>query len=222
MSVTIELLGLDATRDLSRRLSSVLTGGDVVAISGDLGAGKTTLVRELGRSLGVEDGIISSPTYVIANEYPTDRLEPALVTHIDAYRVGEEDELAAIGWDRLTASDRVVLIEWPERIAGAVTALGDRVARLLLEATGEKNRIATLTPGAGWTTRRGWGEIASLDGRVGAGSTTCPVTGELVTPDNPSWPFSSDRARLADLQGWFSEGYVISRDMNERDLEEGE
>lgn len=221
MSLPIELPNLDATRDLARRLAGVLVGGDVLALSGDLGAGKTTLVREIARAFGVQEGLVSSPTFVLANEYPTDRLVPEGIVHIDAYRVGDEDELEASGWDRLTDPSRVVLIEWPSRIPHAIKELGGRVARLRLEHTGETSRAVDLVPADGWTSRPSWRALAGLSIEE-SGPTHCPVTGNVVPPDSPTWPFVDERARLADLEGWFSEGYVISREMTEADLEQGE
>jgi len=221
MGLTIELPNPDATRDLARRLAGVLVGGDVLALSGDLGAGKTTLVRELARAMGVADGLVSSPTFVLANEYPTDRLECEGLVHIDAYRVGDEDELEAGGWDRLTDPARVVLIEWPGRIPGAVAALGGRVSRLRIEHTGETSREVDLVPASGWTARPGWRSLAGLSLEE-LGATPCPVTGKPVAPDSPTWPFADERARMVDLDGWFSEGYVISREITQSDLEQGE
>ena len=96
-------------------------GATIIALSGDLGAGKTTLAKAIASALGVSESL-SSPTFVIAKYYPIpehaafDRL-----VHMDAYRMASEDELRAIGWhDTITAPNTLVVIEWPELVAGAL------------------------------------------------------------------------------------------------------
>jgi tRNA threonylcarbamoyladenosine biosynthesis protein TsaE len=86
----------------------------VVAISGDLGAGKTTLVRAICRGAGVRDEV-TSPTFSLVHLYAG----PAFpIYHLDLYRVESPEELTNIGWDDLIADHAIVLVEWPER-AGA-------------------------------------------------------------------------------------------------------
>lgn len=84
----------------------------VLALRGDLGAGKTTLARAIARGFGV-GGPIPSPTYNFLFRYPVGA-ERALV-HIDLYRLEEEDEVWALGWSELPHESELVLIEWPER-----------------------------------------------------------------------------------------------------------
>jgi tRNA threonylcarbamoyladenosine biosynthesis protein TsaE len=86
----------------------------VVALSGELGAGKTTLAQAICRGYGVR-GEVTSPTYAIVQEYEAERTP---VFHLDLYRLRGPEELANLGWDDLLAADALVLIEWPER-AGA-------------------------------------------------------------------------------------------------------
>ena len=85
-----------------------------VAIRGDLGAGKTTLVRAMCRGYGVA-GEITSPTFALVHEYASPR---SPVFHLDLYRLDRADELTNIGWYDLLAAKALVLVEWPER-AGA-------------------------------------------------------------------------------------------------------
>ncbi|MFT7580470.1 MAG: tRNA threonylcarbamoyladenosine biosynthesis protein TsaE [Myxococcota bacterium] len=99
------------THAFAAALSEALEPGDVVALEGTLGAGKTVLVRGVAKALGVTDGV-SSPTYALVNLYDGGRLGLA---HLDLYRLGDPDELEAIGWRDLLQSDRVMLVEWPER-----------------------------------------------------------------------------------------------------------
>ena len=83
----------------------------VVGLTGELGAGKTTLVRAICRGLGVTDDV-TSPTFTLVNRYTSPR---GAVYHVDLYRLRAPYELTNIGWDDILADDAVTLIEWPER-----------------------------------------------------------------------------------------------------------
>jgi tRNA threonylcarbamoyladenosine biosynthesis protein TsaE len=89
----------------------------VCALSGDLGAGKTAFVKEIGRLLGVQEEI-TSPTFVIMKSYPVSQHSfVRTLTHIDAYRIEDADEMRVLGFQSLCAdSTRLICIEWPERI----------------------------------------------------------------------------------------------------------
>lgn len=87
----------------------------VVAIAGELGAGKTTLVQAICRGYGVTDEV-TSPTYALVHEYQSPR---SPVYHLDLYRLEGPHQLGAIGWDEIVAAHALVLVEWPER-AGAL------------------------------------------------------------------------------------------------------
>lgn len=140
-----------ATAGLGARLARVLRAGDVVALRGGLGAGKTALARAAIRALPHPDGTaaeedVPSPTFTLVQTYER---APATVWHIDLYRVSEPDEVIELGWDEALASG-IVLVEWPAR-AGAL--LPD--ARLdveLADAPGG-GRTATLTDRGGWAGR---------------------------------------------------------------------
>ena len=117
-------------RELGRRLASVLTAGDLVILSGGLGAGKTTLTQGIGDGLGVR-GPITSPTFVIARVHPPLAASaaggngaagrgPALV-HADAYRLGSVLELDDLDLDTDTASS-VTVVEWGEGLAEGLSA----------------------------------------------------------------------------------------------------
>jgi tRNA threonylcarbamoyladenosine biosynthesis protein TsaE len=86
----------------------------VVALSGELGAGKTTLAQAICAGYGVPDAV-TSPTYALVHEYSSPR---STVFHIDLYRLESEAQLTNIGWDDIVNGDALVLVEWPER-AGA-------------------------------------------------------------------------------------------------------
>lgn len=95
---------------LGARLGARLFPGSFVALFGDLGAGKSVLVRGLGRYLGQDH--ISSPTFTIVQEYPT---EPPLF-HFDAYRLADEDELYAMGYEDYLTRNGLLLMEWAQRV----------------------------------------------------------------------------------------------------------
>jgi tRNA threonylcarbamoyl adenosine modification protein YjeE len=117
----------------ARRLAAQLVPGDVVALRGPLGAGKTTLVRALVRALHGSDESVSSPTFVFRQTYagtPT-------IEHIDLYRLDDPAEVAELALDDALGPDRIVLIEWPER-AGAWLPPG-RV-EVVIEGTGDGPR----------------------------------------------------------------------------------
>ena len=91
----------------------------LVAVSGPLGAGKTTLIQAICRGYGVDEPV-TSPTFALVHEYRADR---SPVYHVDLYRLGGGPaDLAALGWDELMAAHALILVEWPERAAGRVPA----------------------------------------------------------------------------------------------------
>jgi tRNA threonylcarbamoyladenosine biosynthesis protein TsaE len=119
-AVTITVGTAERMRELGRRLASLLAPGDLVLLTGDLGAGKTTLTRGLGEGLGVR-GAVTSPTFVIARVHPSLTGGPALV-HVDAYRLGGGlDEMEDLDLD-VSLPESVVVVEWGE---GKVEDLSD-------------------------------------------------------------------------------------------------
>ncbi len=100
-----------ATRALGRELAGVTRAPLVVTLSGDLGAGKTSLARAWLHGLGHE-GVVRSPTYTLIETY---RLPAVTVHHMDLYRLADPEELEFIGVRDLAAEDALWLIEWPER-----------------------------------------------------------------------------------------------------------
>ncbi|AJT66349.1 tRNA (adenosine(37)-N6)-threonylcarbamoyltransferase complex ATPase subunit type 1 TsaE [Streptomyces chattanoogensis] len=110
----------DQMQELGRRLASLLRPGDLVLLTGELGAGKTTLTRGLGEGLGVR-GAVTSPTFVIARVHPSLTGGPALV-HVDAYRLGGGlDEMEDLDLD-VSLPESVVVVEWGD---GKVEDLSD-------------------------------------------------------------------------------------------------
>lgn len=203
---------VEETGEVALDLSLLLRAGDVVRLDGPMGAGKTTFVRALAHAMGADTGAVSSPTFVLLNEYPTGETRPDLA-HIDAYRLHGEDDAETLGLAELLAERRAaVVIEWAERLGDAVPG---HAARVEITPTGEHDRLLTITLPASWEDRGG---VHGLEARR---DTTCPATGAPVPADSPSWPFADDRARKADLYKWLTGQHVISRPIEERDLEEG-
>jgi tRNA threonylcarbamoyladenosine biosynthesis protein TsaE len=101
------------TEAIAADLARTLRGGEVVALYGDLGAGKTQFVRGLVGGLGGNPHTVSSPTFVLLNVYDSGRL---VVFHLDAYRVHGSDEFASIGFTELLDQGGVVVVEWAERV----------------------------------------------------------------------------------------------------------
>ncbi|MEU1630059.1 tRNA (adenosine(37)-N6)-threonylcarbamoyltransferase complex ATPase subunit type 1 TsaE [Streptomyces sp. NPDC020096] len=130
--ITVETA--DRMRELGQRLASLLRPGDLVLLSGELGAGKTTLTRGLGEGLGVR-GAVTSPTFVIARVHPSLTGGPALV-HVDAYRLGGGlDEMEDLDLD-VSLTESVVVVEWGE---GKVEGLSDeRLHVVIHRGTGDE------------------------------------------------------------------------------------
>ena len=120
--------------ELGVRLAGELAGGQVITLSGDLGAGKTTLVRGMLRGLGFE-GRVKSPSYGLVETYDIDGFE---IHHLDLYRLGDPEELDFIGIEDLIGPDSVLLIEWPERGKGR---LPEASARVRIEHQGTGRRV---------------------------------------------------------------------------------
>ncbi|MFJ9716692.1 tRNA (adenosine(37)-N6)-threonylcarbamoyltransferase complex ATPase subunit type 1 TsaE [Streptomyces sp. NPDC101213] len=137
-------------RDLGRRLAGLLRAGDLVMLSGELGAGKTTLTRGLGEGLGVR-GAVTSPTFVIARVHPSLRSGPPLV-HVDAYRLGGGlDEMEDLDLD-VSLPESVIVVEWGEGKVEELTEerLQVRIHRAVGDTTDEVRRVTVTGLGHRW------------------------------------------------------------------------
>jgi tRNA threonylcarbamoyladenosine biosynthesis protein TsaE len=121
------------TQELGRTLASCLGPGDVVAFFGDLGSGKTTMIKGICAGLGVAE-VVKSPSFVIVSEYQG-RI-PAY--HVDLYRLAPGDSLEAIGLESYFGGDGVCLVEWAER---AESVLPSETIRITLAVEGAGRRI---------------------------------------------------------------------------------
>ena len=120
------------TERIGEQFSAGLRGGSVVAMFGDLGAGKTAFVRGMARGLGL-DASVSSPTFTIVNEYPGERE----LIHFDMYRLSGADELFDIGWEDYLNRGAICAVEWSENVEDAF--FGDEI-RVTIEKTGDSSR----------------------------------------------------------------------------------
>jgi tRNA threonylcarbamoyladenosine biosynthesis protein TsaE len=134
-----------ATRKIGERIGRMLRPGDVVLLSGDLGAGKTVLAQGIGRGLGVTDPIKSS-SFVIMNEYDGASLR---LYHADLYRLEDPEQVAELALDELAANG-VLVIEWPERapnelpedhLALHLAYDGARCREIVVNAHGERYEV---------------------------------------------------------------------------------
>lgn len=135
-SVDVDLPDEAATLALGAR-AATLGAGVLVTLQGDLGAGKTTLVRGWLRALG-HPGAVKSPTYTLVEPYA---LADGEVLHFDLYRLGDEEELEAIGFRDYLASGATCLVEWPERAPDALRHT-DLAIVLSLAGAGRRAQLA--------------------------------------------------------------------------------
>jgi tRNA threonylcarbamoyladenosine biosynthesis protein TsaE len=153
--VTKILSTVDETRDFGRALAAVLRAGDLVVLTGPLGAGKTALAQGVGAGLNVR-GDVTSPTFVIARVHQPDAARGGTVplVHVDAYRLGNVadpiGEVDALDLDA-TLEDSVTLVEWG---SGVVSQLSDEHLEIRLDRRDDDSRVVELIPrGSDWSAR---------------------------------------------------------------------
>ena len=147
----LDLPDLAATAAFGRRLAGSLRRGDVVALKGGLGVGKTTLARAIvaGLSPGSED--VPSPTFTLVQTYPATLADGAAeLWHFDLYRLERADQVYELGIEDALA-DGISLIEWPELAAGLLPK--EQVLTIELQITAGQARRAVLSGGAAWRDR---------------------------------------------------------------------
>ncbi len=124
------------TEEIGAEFAKTLSGGAVIAMYGDLGAGKTAFVRGMARGMGL-DCRVSSPTFTIVNEYLGDRE----LIHFDMYRLQSADELFDIGWEDYIARGAVCAVEWSENVKDAF--FGDEI-EVIIDKLGDNQRQITI------------------------------------------------------------------------------
>ena len=128
----------EQTTRFGARLGELLLPGDLVTISGELGAGKTTFIGGVGRGWGSLDQV-TSPTYVLVNDYR--RPDGQHLWHLDCFRLNSGADALAFGFDDLLAAGGVMVVEWPERIAAVLPAERLRMALRWVDETRRGLRV---------------------------------------------------------------------------------
>ncbi|HAE36422.1 MAG: hypothetical protein UR85_C0002G0046 [Candidatus Nomurabacteria bacterium GW2011_GWF2_35_66] len=136
--LTLEKLGQTA-KEIIKKVSEIHNNkATVIAFRGDLGAGKTTLTKEIAKQLGIRERIIS-PTFVIMKIYKTKDKKFKKLIHIDAYRLKNSDELLNLGWEEIVKNkDNFIIVEWPEMVP---LCFDDDCHKVNLEHKGETTRV---------------------------------------------------------------------------------
>ena len=122
------------TEAIAAKLAESLQPNDVIALEGELGAGKTQFVRGIVKALGGDGRAVSSPTFVLLNVYQTPLLA---VYHLDAYRVGGAEDFSGIGFTELLEQNGIVVVEWPSRV---MEVLPHKRINITIEITGKTSR----------------------------------------------------------------------------------
>ena len=133
---TIKVDGVGDLRDAAEEILESLERRTIVAFRGEMGAGKTTLIREICEQLGVTD-TVTSPTFAIVNEYKDRDMRP--IYHFDFSRINRIEEAFDFGYEEYFYSGNLCLVEWPEKIEPLMPEEGVMTVRI--EVTGEEDRV---------------------------------------------------------------------------------
>ena len=147
MELAIRAATAEDTRDIGAALAGVLRSHDVVVLTGELGAGKTTFVQGIARGLGATEHV-ASPTFTLVREYVSGRVP---VAHVDLYRLEREQDVLDLALDELEDGERVLLVEWGDPVA---ELLADERLRVEFAADPDDvRRITVATIGPSWEER---------------------------------------------------------------------
>ena len=128
---------LDEIEDVAKSLINKINGVNIILLKGELGTGKTTLIKSIIKNLGIEENI-TSPTFSIVNQYSTSNL---LINHFDLYRVKSLKELDVIGFEEYLDNEGISFIEWPKI---AMSKISYRYIEIYIKFIDEKSREITL------------------------------------------------------------------------------
>ena len=179
--LAVEVADLDGTRAVARAVAGVLRPGDLVILSGDLGAGKTAFTKGLAEALGVTE-IVTSPTFTLVRSYRTSSSTELI--HADIYRLGQLAEVADLGLAQLLEEDAFAVVEWGER--GLDALVPEYLTVTLTAGRDEGGRDIVLSPtGPSWTLR--W---EALSGALGdsAGVAATVASGVAATVPSGATP----------------------------------
>ena len=158
MRIELRTEAADETRAVGEALADLLHARDAVALTGELGAGKTTLVQGVARGLGVTDQVVS-PTFTLVREYRGTDLE---IAHVDVYRLDRVQDVVDLGLDELGDGEALLLVEWGDAVE-ALLPPDHLVIELTTAAAETEERVIVLTGvGPSWNAR--WERLeAALD-----------------------------------------------------------
>ncbi len=140
----IRVKSKEETEALGMELAQELGPGSVVALFGDLGAGKTTFTKAIAKGLGISD-LITSPTFTIIHEYESGRLP---LYHFDVYRLGDEEELYELGYEEYFYGSGVTVVEWADRVEACLPE--DAIRINISYGDGEDERIFHIDDSIGY------------------------------------------------------------------------
>lgn len=133
----IESKNINDTKNIAQDILSEIKSGQLLALVGNLGAGKTVFVKALAEVLGVEDNV-TSPTFVLMKVYNTKHEKIKKLVHVDCYRLEGKEDLADIGLSEyIEDENNLVVIEWADKIKN----LPDNIIRINIKSTGEESRV---------------------------------------------------------------------------------
>lgn len=151
MPIALTTATADDTREVGAALASILAPGDVLVLTGDLGAGKTTLTQGIAAGLGAEEHV-ASPTFTLVREYPSGRLP---VAHVDVYRLRRAQDVLDLALDELEGGhDGVLIVEWGDAVADLLGPERLRIELTAPDPVAERRSIALGATGRSWEARR--------------------------------------------------------------------
>jgi tRNA threonylcarbamoyladenosine biosynthesis protein TsaE len=142
------------TMAVGEAVASLIREGDALALTGELGAGKTTFVRGVARALGF-DGAVASPTFTLVREYQG----RVRIYHVDVYRLERVQEVLDLGLDEMAAEGGVLLVEWGDAVEGFLPD-DHLLAEITVVGEGDARRIVVTGVGPSWATR--WERLERL------------------------------------------------------------
>jgi tRNA threonylcarbamoyladenosine biosynthesis protein TsaE len=148
MRIELRTETAEETRELGRALAALLEPRDTIVLTGDLGAGKTTLVQGVGAGLGVGEHV-SSPTFTLVREY-AGRLD---VAHVDVYRLERVQDVVDLGLEEVGGPDRVLLVEWGDAVEDLLPGDRLRIELTAQDPETEARRISIEPRGGSWAAR---------------------------------------------------------------------
>ena len=219
------------TQALGSALADCTLRSDLIGLIGELGTGKTQFVKGLASGMGLDPSDVVSPTFVLVREHELPEAaaegKPSVLVHIDAYRLGGDDDLESIGWEADLAEpasqgrrDALVVVEWADRIR----PIGPNRLEIHFQHDGDDTRIIQARPLGNWKSRADqlsslWQDMLEAEA-PDAEPTRCPSCNKPVVEQSSEFPFCGERCRLVDLNRWIQGDYRISRPIEQSDLEE--